>query len=124
MPARRSSKRTLVPQARQALQQMKYEIANELNVPSQAVQSDYWGDVSARDCGSVGGNMVRRMIEAAQASLVATTSAGVKQGFSETIGARTGGTGYTPQQSSWNQQGTDVLNPEQISTSAFPGASV
>jgi hypothetical protein len=85
MPRSRRSKRTLVPQARQALDQMKYEIANELNIPTHLVQGDYWGNLSARDCGSVGGNMVKRMIEAAQASLAATTMAGVKQGFQEFV---------------------------------------
>ncbi|MDD2200823.1 MAG: alpha/beta-type small acid-soluble spore protein [Firmicutes bacterium] len=85
MPRSRRSKRTLVPQARQALDQMKYEIANELNIPTHLIQGDYWGNLSARDCGSVGGNMVKRMIEAAQASLAATTMAGVKQGFQEFV---------------------------------------
>ena len=86
MPASRRSKRTLVPQARQALEQMKWEIASELNIPTHNIQGGYWGDMTSRDCGSVGGGMVRRMIEAAQASLAATTAAGVKQGFSEAVG--------------------------------------
>jgi hypothetical protein len=64
---------------------MKYEIANELNIPTHLIQGDYWGNLSARDCGSVGGNMVKRMIEAAQASLAATTMAGVRQGFQEFV---------------------------------------
>ncbi|HOK71500.1 MAG TPA: alpha/beta-type small acid-soluble spore protein [Bacillota bacterium] len=88
MPKARKSNRTLVPQARQALDQMKYEVANELNIPTHLIEGDYWGNLSARDCGSVGGNMVRRMIEAAQASLAATTMAGVKQGFQEVIPAQ------------------------------------
>jgi len=85
MPKSRRSNRTLVPQARQALDQMKYEIANELNIPTHLIQGDYWGNLSARDCGSVGGNMVKRMIEAAQASLAATTMAVVRQGFQEFV---------------------------------------
>ena len=85
MPASRRSKRTLVPQARQALEQMKWEVASELNVPTHNIQGGYWGDMTSRDCGSVGGGMVRRMIEAAQASLAATTAAGVKHGFSEAV---------------------------------------
>ncbi len=86
MPAKRRSKRTLVPQARQALEQMKWEVAGELNIPTHNIQGGYWGDMTSRDCGSVGGGMVRRMIEAAQASLAATTAAGVKYGFSEAVG--------------------------------------
>lgn len=85
MPRSRRSNRTLVPQARQALDQMKYEIANELNIPTHLIQGDYWGNLSARDCGSVGGNMVKRMIEAAQASLAASTMAGVRQGFQDFV---------------------------------------
>jgi hypothetical protein len=86
MPASRRSRRTLVPQARQALEQMKWEVASELNIPTHDIQGGYWGDMTSRDCGSVGGGMVRRMIEAAQASLAATTAAGVKHGFSEVVG--------------------------------------
>ena len=36
-----------------------------LNVP----QDGYWGDLPARQCGAVGGHMVRRMIEMAEQSL-------------------------------------------------------
>jgi len=86
MPASRRSKRTLVPHARQALEQMKWEVASELNIPTHNIQGGYWGDMTSRDCGSVGGGMVRRMIEAAQASLAATTAAGVRHGFSEVVG--------------------------------------
>ena len=93
MPASRRSKRTLVPQARQALEQMKWEVASELNIPTHDIQGGYWGDMTSRDCGSVGGGMVRRMIEAAQASLAATTAAGVKHGFSEAVGPWATGTG-------------------------------
>ena len=40
----------------------------------------YWGDLPSAQCGAVGGQMVRRMIEAAQRSLVEGTMAGVKAG--------------------------------------------
>jgi hypothetical protein len=54
----------VVPGAQNALYKMKYETASELaiNVPN----SDYWGDVSSRDCGRVGGNMVRKLISIAE----------------------------------------------------------
>ena len=47
--------RQLVPQAKKQLNQMKYEIANELNIPSHATQTGYWGDLTCKQCGSVGG---------------------------------------------------------------------
>jgi len=57
------SNRTLVPEARQALDQMKYEIASQLGVN---LQQDYNGNISARDAGRIGGNMVKRLIEQQQ----------------------------------------------------------
>ncbi len=61
------SNRALVPQARQALDQFKYEVAREIGVTPPA--SGYWGDLPARQCGAVGGNMVRRMIQVAEQNL-------------------------------------------------------
>ena len=58
----------LVPQASQALYNFKYEIASELGV-GQEIQGDYWGNVSSRDCGAVGGNMVRKMIAFAESQM-------------------------------------------------------
>ena len=43
--------RTLVPEARQALDQMKFEIANQLGVN---LQQGYNGDISAKDAGRIG----------------------------------------------------------------------
>ncbi len=63
----------LVPQAHKALDQMKYEIAAELGLPVHQGSEDYWGDIPARDCGKVGGEMVRRMITFAQENLAAST---------------------------------------------------
>ena len=53
-----SSNRTLVPEARQALDNMKYEIANQMGVNYQGDK----GNLTSRQNGSVGGEMVRRMI--------------------------------------------------------------
>jgi len=58
----------VVPQAQQAMYQFKYEMANEIGVSNQ-IQGGYWGHISSRDCGAVGGNMVKRMIEAYEQSL-------------------------------------------------------
>ncbi len=61
-----TSNRVLVQGASQQLDQFKYEIASELGLN---VQSGYWGDLPARQCGAVGGQMVRRMIQIAEQQL-------------------------------------------------------
>lgn len=52
----------LVPEASKAMYQFKYEVAKEVGVENQ-IQGDYWGFISSRDCGAVGGGMVRQMIQ-------------------------------------------------------------
>ena len=52
--------RTVVPEAKGALNQMKYEIASELGIN---LKQGYNGNLSARDNGYVGGYMVKKMIE-------------------------------------------------------------
>lgn len=69
------------PAAYQALYQLKYETANELGI--QVPETDYWGDLPSRQCGAVGGNMVRKMIAAAEQSLIEQTISGVRQGFQQ-----------------------------------------
>ena len=53
--------RTAVPEARAALDQFKYEVASELGVP---LKQGYNGDLTSAQNGSVGGYMVKKMIEA------------------------------------------------------------
>jgi hypothetical protein len=53
------SNRVEVPQARAALDSFKMEIANELGVP---LKQGYNGDLTSKQNGSVGGEMVKRMI--------------------------------------------------------------
>ena len=55
-----SSSRINVPGARQALNNMKQEIANELGVN---LKQGYNGDLPSREAGSIGGGMVKKMIE-------------------------------------------------------------
>lgn len=55
--------RTLVPEAREFLNRMKYETASEQGVN---LKQGYNGDLPARENGKVGGNMVRKMIQQAQ----------------------------------------------------------
>ena len=58
--ANRSSNRAAVPEAKGALDKFKYEVANELGVP---LTDGYNGDLTSRQNGSVGGYMVKKMIE-------------------------------------------------------------
>lgn len=60
------SKRQLVPEAHKALDNMKYEIAAELSIPVYQGSEDYWGEVSSRDCGAVGGSMTKNLIKNAE----------------------------------------------------------
>ena len=57
----RSSNRAAVPEAKRALDRFKYEVASELGVP---LKDGYNGDLTSRQNGSVGGQMVQKMIEA------------------------------------------------------------
>ena len=56
-----NSNRTSVPEARAALDQFKYEVASEIGVP---LKQGYNGDLTSAQNGSVGGYMVKKMIEA------------------------------------------------------------
>ena len=49
----------LVPQAKDGLNKFKNEVASEMGVPFK----DYNGELSSKQCGSVGGEMVKRMVE-------------------------------------------------------------
>ena len=55
-----NSNRKLVPEAQSALDRFKYEVASEVGV---TLKDGYNGDISARDAGRIGGNMVRKMIQ-------------------------------------------------------------
>jgi small acid-soluble spore protein A (major alpha-type SASP) len=58
-----------VPGAHKALDNMKYEIASELNLPVYQGSEDYWGNLSSKDCGRVGGAMVKKLIQMAESQL-------------------------------------------------------
>ena len=57
--SRRSSNTPEVPQAKNALDRFKFEVANEIGVP---LKQGYNGDLTSRENGSVGGEMVLQMI--------------------------------------------------------------
>ncbi len=58
--ANKQSSKTEVPQARQAMDKFKMEVAGELGVP---LKNGYNGDLTSAQTGSVGGEMVRQMIK-------------------------------------------------------------
>lgn len=59
--------RLLVPQAKDAMHNFKWEVANELGLD--IPDKNYWGNVTAKDAGKVGGNMVRKMVQQYQHTL-------------------------------------------------------
>ena len=61
MSSNSSSSKASVPEAREALDQFKYEVAQELNIP---LKRGYNGDLTSAQNGYVGGYMVNKMIEA------------------------------------------------------------
>lgn len=68
---RKGSGRTqLVPDVHKVLDNMKYEIAEELDLGVHQGSEDYWGNVTSKNCGNVGGEMVKRMISMAEKELL------------------------------------------------------
>ncbi len=61
-----SSNRIVVPEARQAMDRFKMEAANEVGV---TLKEGYNGDLTSRQAGSIGGQMVKKMIEAYENSI-------------------------------------------------------
>ncbi len=61
--AQNKNNQGMVPEARQALDNMKYEIASELGIN---LKQGYNGDLPSRQAGSIGGYMVKRLIEQAE----------------------------------------------------------
>ncbi|WP_010278936.1 alpha/beta-type small acid-soluble spore protein [Paenibacillus senegalensis] len=82
----------LVPESKQALDQLKYEIAAELGLPignhsvsfsnadaefagelgtfsRNSQKEHYWGHLSSRDTGAVGGTITKRLIQKAEETL-------------------------------------------------------
>ena len=55
-----------VPEAKAAMNKFKMEAANEVGVN---LKQGYNGDISAREAGSVGGQMVKKMIESYENSM-------------------------------------------------------
>ena len=56
----------LVPESKEKMNSLKSEVANSLNVN---LKQGYNGDLTSREAGSVGGEMVKRMIAYAENNL-------------------------------------------------------
>ena len=64
--SRNSSNRINVPEAREAMDKFKMEAANEVGVD---LKQGYNGHLTSREAGSVGGQMVKKMIESYEQNL-------------------------------------------------------
>jgi hypothetical protein len=88
----RGSNAKLVPECKNALDMLKYEIAAELglpvgkglsqslnvntefatelgSIPATNLHEEYWGHISSRDAGAVGGAITSRLIQRAEETL-------------------------------------------------------
>ena len=61
-----ASNKTLVPEAKAAMDQFKMQAASEVGVN---LQNGYNGDLTARQAGSIGGQMVKKMVESYENSI-------------------------------------------------------
>ena len=62
-----------VPEAKAAMDNMKYEVARELGVN---LKQGYNGDLTSRDAGSIGGMMVKKMIEQQERQMAGSGNSG------------------------------------------------
>jgi small acid-soluble spore protein B (major beta-type SASP) len=67
MAQSRSSNSLVVPQATAALDQMKYEVAQELGI--QLSKDGYNGNILTVNAGYIGGNITRRLVQMAEQKL-------------------------------------------------------
>ncbi|WP_373229417.1 small, acid-soluble spore protein, alpha/beta type [Cohnella sp.] len=65
--AQNRTNQLLVPQANAALDQMKYEVAQELGIA--IPQDGYQGNMMTKDNGALGGNITRRLVQMAEQQL-------------------------------------------------------
>ena len=66
MASSNRSNRTEVPEAKAAMDKFKTEVASELGVN---LKEGYNGDLTSREAGSIGGEMVRRMVKSYEESI-------------------------------------------------------
>ncbi len=65
-----ASKKISVPEAKAALEQFKMQAANEVGVTLN--QNGYNGNLTSREAGSIGGQMVKKMVESYENSIKGT----------------------------------------------------
>ena len=65
--ANTNSNKKLVPEAMDSLDRFKYEVASEVGVN---LKNGYNGDISAKDAGKIGGNMVKKLIQQAESQMI------------------------------------------------------
>ena len=61
-----NSNKIVVPEAKQALEQFKMQAASEVGVN---LKNGYNGDITSRQAGSVGGQMVKKMIQSYESNM-------------------------------------------------------
>ena len=61
------SNNKVVPEAKAALDKFKYEVASEVGVN---LKDGYNGDLTSREAGKIGGNMVRKLIQRAENQMI------------------------------------------------------
>ena len=61
-----SSNKVSVPEAKEAMNRFKQEVASEIGVP---LKEGYNGDLTSKEAGSIGGEMVRQMIKKQEESM-------------------------------------------------------
>lgn len=61
-----AGKRIMVPESKQTMESFKTEVANSLNVN---LKQGYNGDLTSKEAGSIGGEMVKRMIAYAESNM-------------------------------------------------------
>ncbi len=66
-----SRNKQMVPEAKEAMNRFKMEAAGEVGVN---LQQGYNGNLTSREAGSVGGQMVKNMIKSYEQSLAGTTT--------------------------------------------------
>ena len=62
-----SNSNLVVPEAKESLEKFKYEVASEVGVN---LKQGYNGDLSAREAGRIGGNMVKKLIQKAENQMI------------------------------------------------------
>ncbi|MBM7623133.1 alpha/beta-type small acid-soluble spore protein [Sporohalobacter salinus] len=77
MSVRNNGNQLVNPMAMEAMDKFKQEAAQELNV-SDEYKSGYWGNMTSRECGAVGGQMVKKMIEEMENQLANGTKISAK----------------------------------------------